>query len=153
MIEFIEIKDLSLLDRNPRKITEGQFKKLMKSMKEDPGFFERRPCLVNKTGETLTVYAGNQRVRAADKLGWVQVPCIVDNELTETLMRKRVVCDNKSMGEWDFDILGNDYEIEELFDAGFTDLELGLGIDLGDDELPEKKEKKIKVCKHCGEVL
>lgn len=149
-IEFIKIDSLSLLERNPRKITDTQFKKLMKSLKEDPGFFEKRPCLVNKVGDDLIVYAGNQRVRAAKELKWSQVPCIIDDDLSDTILKARVAKDNKTYGEFDFDILSSDYEIDELFDAGFTQNELGLGIFKGSEDLPEKKEKKMKICPECG---
>ncbi len=99
----------------------------------------------------MTVYAGNQRVRAAKDLGWTKVPCIIDDELDAETMRFRVVADNAHFGENDWDVLSSDYSIEELFNAGYTESELGIGISLGDD--PEKKEKKNKICPHCGESL
>ena len=105
MLEFIEISKLTLLENNPRRITKEQFDKLMKSLKEDPKFFELRPCLVNKTGETLTVYAGNQRLRAAMKLKWTQIPCIVEEDLSKARMDGRVLRDNLHYGEFDHDIL------------------------------------------------
>jgi ParB-like chromosome segregation protein Spo0J len=152
MIEFIEIDKLELLERNPRKITESQFKKLCKSLKEDPSFFERRPCLVNRVNDTLTIYAGNMRVRAAKELGWSQVPCVVDDELSETKMKSRSAKDNKTYGEWDYEILSCDYEIDELIDIGFTSAELGVGFKLDDEEKP-KEDKKKKKCPHCGEEI
>lgn len=151
VMEYIKIKDLVLLEQNPRKITETQFKKLCKSLDEDPEFFDARPCLVNLDRGVMTVYAGNQRVRAAEKLGWESVPCIIHHDLTEEQMKSRVIKDNKSFGEWDFDILAGSYEIELLLESGFTQFELGLdSISPGDDELPEKKEKKKKQCPECG---
>lgn len=151
VIDYIKIKDLVLLEQNPRKITEPQFKKLCKSLEEDPEFFDARPCLVNLDGQIMTVYAGNQRVRAAQKLGWEEVPCIIHHDLTEDQMKARVVKDNKTYGEFDFDILSGSYEIEQLLDCGFTQFELGLdSISPGDDDLPEKKEKKKKQCPECG---
>jgi ParB-like chromosome segregation protein Spo0J len=153
MIEFIPIQNLSLLERNPRKINKVQFDKLCKSLKEDPGFLERRPCLVNKVGDDLIVYAGNQRVRAAQKLGWHQVPCIIDENLSSPIINSRVVKDNKTYGDFDYDILSSDWEIDELIDAGFTEVELGLDAMLGGDEPPTKKEKKKKECPNCGHEL
>ncbi len=79
--ESFPIKHLTLLEGNPRKITSEQMKKLCKSIEQDPQFLWNRPVLVNKTCiwpalipgsnevlkriDTYTVYAGNQRVRAA----------------------------------------------------------------------------------------
>src|SRR6266404_5210691 len=121
-LEFIEISKLELLERNPRKITQEQFSKLKKSLKQDPKFFELRPCLVNRVqNKYMTVYAGNQRVRAAKDLGWTKVPCIIDDELDAETMRFRVVADNAHFGENDWDVLSSDYSIEELFNAGYTE--------------------------------
>ena len=139
-IEFIKISDLTLLERNPRKITEDQFKKLCKSLKEDPDFFEDRPCLVNRVDNKLTVYAGNQRVRAAESIGWSQVPCRIADNLSESKMRSRIIKDNKSNGEFDWDILSTDYDMDELFDYGFTEIELGLGFGETEDITSNEEE-------------
>lgn len=149
-MELVPIDDLELLERNPRKITDDQFKKLVKSLKDDPSFFHARPCLVNRIEDHLTVYAGNQRVRAAKKLGWKQVPCIIDDDLDLDTMQSRVIKDNAHYGSWDYDILSSDYELESLLGFGFT--ESTLGLDIGMEE-ETKKEKKKKICKHCGEEL
>lgn len=153
MIEYIPIEKLLLLDRNPRKITDTQFKKLMKSIDEDADFLQARPILVNfcTKNETYTVYAGNQRVRAAEKLGWKEIPCIVEHDLSQSRMKSRIAKDNKQYGEWDFDILSSDYDISDLLDCGFTQMELGLDtISPGESDLPEKKDKKKKQCPECG---
>lgn len=156
MIEYIQIKDLKLLDNNPRSISKEQFKSLCKSLKDDQDFFLCRPILVNRVNGELIVYAGNQRVRAAKKLGWKEVPCIVEDNLYEPLMQSRIIKDNAHYGEWDFDLLSN-FDIEMLFDAGFTERML-LGawdkpevpeiIDAPADE--KVSEKKKKPCPNCG---
>ena len=151
-IKSIPIDQLILLDRNPRKITDTQFRKLTKSMEEDPDFLQARPILVNHTLDgNYIVYAGNQRVRAAQKLGWKQIPCIIEEDLSDETMKARIAKDNKSFGEWDFDILSSDYDISELLACGFTEFELGLdAISPGEGDLPEKKKKKKKICPECG---
>lgn len=157
MIEYIDISKLELLENNPRRITKDQFDKLMKSLKEDPDFFKLRPCLVNKVGDTLTVYAGNQRLRAALKLKWELVPCIVEENISESRMKARIIKDNVSMGEFDWDIVHSDFDIDLLLDSGLTNEELtGDYGDLKDqitdpsDKPVEGKEKKIKECPSCG---
>ena len=64
----VAISDLVLLERNPRKITGDQMKKLCDSLEKDPDFFKLRPVLVHEVDGIYNVYAGNQRVRAAQKL-------------------------------------------------------------------------------------
>lgn len=172
MIEYIPISKLTLLKNNPRTITKDQFAKLCKSLSDDPDFFSKRPCLVNKTCEyptlppettidiniherkdTYTVYAGNQRVRAAKKLGYKEVPCIIDVDLDQEIIKSRIAKDNLNYGTWDYDILGNEFEIDMLLDAGFTQNMLDGAFDPIVDvegEIPEKKEKKQKECPSCG---
>lgn len=151
MIELIEIDKLTLLENNPRRITKDQFEKLKKSLEEDPMFFKLRPCLVNKIGNDLIVYAGNQRVRAASKLKWCHVPCIVEENVSETRMKSRAIKDNKTFGEWDFDVLNEHFEIDLILDAGFTAEELTgdytsiadlVSIDEEDDTTLSPKEDK-----------
>ncbi len=142
MIEIheIPIKDLILLDRNPRKISKDQMAKLKASIQDDPKFLFCRPVLVNQAmhDSPYQVYAGNQRVRAAKALKHKTIPCIIDCGLSETMMRERIVKDNVHHGAFDFDMLTCDYEIEELISYGFEMHELHLN--LGDDEKEESTE-------------
>ncbi len=164
-IELIPISKLKLLDNNPRTITKEKMEKLCKSIQDDPEFLRARPILVNRVcnyeiqgsiaqkNEKLIVYAGNQRVRAAKKLKMKEIPCIVENDLCPEIMKKRTVLDNKTYGEFDFDILANNYDIEMLLDCGF-DIEEILG-DMSDtmgEDIKNDPEDK-KVCDKCGKKL
>ena len=119
MIEKLKIKDLKLLERNPRKITKEAMAKLVASLDSDPGFLDSRPILVNIVDGVYTVYGGNQRVRAAKKLGWKEIQCAVEHDLDAKMMKDRVVKDNKTYGEFDWDILANEYDPESLLNSGF----------------------------------
>lgn len=147
------IKQLSLLENNPRKITKEQFEKLIKSMQDDPDFLWKRPLLVNRVGDKHTVYAGNQRLRAAKKLKWEEIPCIIEQNLSEEIMKNRIVKDNKSFGDFDFDILANEYEVEDLLDCGFSLEELGdlsgNVEEVGSDKEDSKENEKVK-CELCA---
>lgn len=153
-LSHIKISELTLLENNPRKIDKAQFKKLCDSLEKDPGFFLNRPCLVNVKDEKRIVYAGNQRVLAAKKLGWKEVPCIVEINLPEDLIKERIIKDNKHYGEFDFDILANEWEIENLLEAGFTENELSFK-PLDEEKIEEEaseKPKEEKRCPNCGVV-
>ena len=169
IIEFIPISKLRLLDRNPRTISKDAMEKLCKSIKDDPEFLKARPVLVNKTCvypilnvqdeknykkiDTYIVYAGNQRVRAAKKLKMKEIPCIVENDLCPEIMKKRTILDNKTFGEFDFDMLANEYDIEMLLDCGFNAEEIlgDMSDTLGEDIKGGKK--KCKICPKCGEEI
>src|SRR3990167_6026787 len=117
----IPIDSIKPSDKNPRKISEEQFEELKKDMKADPKFLTLRPILVD--GRTMEIYAGNQRWQAAKALGWSEVDAEIDTE-EEKLQRKRGLADNLHRGVFDYDILANEYEIDELKEAGFSNLEL-----------------------------
>lgn len=155
MIEEIPLKNLTLLDGNPRKITKDQMAKLCKSIQDDPDFLFKRPVLVNLAEGKYIVYAGNQRVRAAKQLKMKTIPCIVDKDIPEDLMKMRVIKDNKTYGEFDFDILANEFEIDTLIDCGFDPKDL-IGPesddidDLDSQDDPKKRKGKKITCPNCG---
>lgn len=155
VIEKIKIKDLILLEKNPRSITKDQMQKLKKSLQDDPEFFFNRPCLVHATDTGLEVYAGNQRIRAAKSLGWKEVPCIIEKNISEEIIKARIIKDNKSYGDWDFDALAASFDIESLLDCGFTAHELELVFkDEISDALQEKKgtvdKDTLTICPNCN---
>ena len=154
MVEEIPLKSLTLLENNPRKITKDQMTKLCSSIQEDPDFLFKRPVLVNLVDGKHIVYAGNQRVRAAKQLKMKTIPCIIDKDVSEELMKMRVIKDNKTYGEFDFDVLANEWDISTLLDCGFEPKDLiGPDSDIEDlgsqDETKKKKGKKI-ICPNCG---
>jgi DNA modification methylase len=124
MLKELPISKLILLEKNPRRISQQQMDKLQKSIQDDPNFLICRPVLVNKVDDKFLVYAGNQRVRAAKKLGWKKIQCNIDENLTEEKVKQRVIKDNKTYGEFDFDILANEWDVDLLKDCGFIDSEI-----------------------------
>ena len=129
MMQLIDIKLIKPRDRNPRSISREHFERLCESITLDPEFLEMRPILVYETDNGYIAYAGNQRLRAAKKLAWKQIPCIV-TPYDESRIKERIIRDNVCSGEWDWDILAADYEIDEL---------LNLGLD--ESDIKEDKEK------------
>jgi ParB-like chromosome segregation protein Spo0J len=74
----MRVTELHPSDRNPRTISAGRFENLKRSLREDPGFLDARPLLVNSyPGRENIVVAGNMRLRAARELGWTEVPALV----------------------------------------------------------------------------
>lgn len=146
-LEYIDISQLTLLETNPRTITKSQMEKLVESLKSDPDFLLRRPVLVNHKTDTyqMIVYAGNQRVQAAKQLGWRQIACYVDRDLPQHIQDARVIKDNKQLGDWDYDLLSDLYNVDSLLDYGFLEKELGI-----ENEDKPKKKKKLKICPNCN---
>ncbi len=126
---------------NPRTVREARFKALCASLKADPDFLWRRPILAMADG---TVYAGNMRLRAAQHLGWTEVPALVE-DVPEQLARERALRDNNSSGEWQEDDLAKlVYELgqegSDLAALAFDDGELRkllASVGVGGDDAPE----------------
>jgi len=143
--EYIPVGKIKPNPQNPRVIKDDAFKRLCASLREDRDYFEARPILVNKD---MVIFAGNQRYRAAVEIGMKEVPVIVmDNPELEA---KRMLQDNISAGDWDMDILANDFDADFLREVGFSDDELGemgQGEALLDEdklnEVPDKPETAI----------
>lgn len=149
--EYWPIADLALLENNPRTIKKADMDKLVKSIKDNPDYFEARPIILsNRTGKNVII-AGNQRLKAAEQLGLKEVPAVLLEGLTEDREREIIIRDNVSNGEWDMDELANSFAPEKLDEwgvilPGWNDMP----DDFDDDTVSEKKKQKI-VCPNCGE--
>jgi len=111
----ISIDKILINPNNPRLIKDDKFKKLCKSIQEFPEMLELRPIVVNKD---MIVLGGNMRLKACQEIGLTEVPIIVAENLTEQQQREFLIKDNVSGGEWDWDILANEWEVEQLTDWG-----------------------------------
>ena len=123
---------------NPRVIKDAAFKKLVQSIKDFPEMIEAREIVVNIDHVIL---GGNMRYRALKEAGVSEVPVkIVD--WPEDKQREFVIKDNVSGGEWDYDMLANQYEVEEL-NAWGLDLPgvTDLGAEIEEDEPPEVSQE------------
>lgn len=99
------------LPRNPRLIKGEKFKALKKSVSDDPDMMEIRPVVVVPHGEKFVILGGNMRTEAARANGQETVPCIVIDEDTPLeWMREFVLKDNGDFGEWDWDMLANEWD-------------------------------------------
>lgn len=99
---------------NPRAIRKDQLDKLVKSLREFPEMLEARPIVIDKDGVVL---GGNMRLQAAQRAGLKEVPVYV-REWDEAKDSQFVVKDNVSFGEWDWDMLANEWEVDNLKDWG-----------------------------------
>ena len=108
--KVVPIDEVKLNDRNPRIIKDDKFKKLVKSLQDFPEMLDTREVIVNKD---MVVLGGNQRLRAAKEAGITEIPVkIVDWD--EERQKEFIVKDNLPYGEWDWDILANEWEIDDL---------------------------------------
>lgn len=127
-----KISELKSAEYNPRYITEHDFKHLTRSLEK---FGVVDPAVINANKDRKdTIIGGHQRIEAARRLGWDEFPCVMV-DLTYEKERELNIRLNKNTGKFDYDILANLYDADELKDYGFTDAELGMNISFfGDDD-------------------
>jgi DNA modification methylase len=113
-IKVVKISDIKSNPNNPRIIKDDKFKKLVESIKSFPEMANVRPIVVNTD---MIVLGGNMRLKAMKEAGWKEAPIqIVDWD--EQKQKEFIVKDNVGFGEWDWDDLANNWEVEELTDWG-----------------------------------
>jgi hypothetical protein len=132
MIEKINIKQIKPNSGNPRVIKDYKFKKLVRSIQNFPEMLDLRPIVVN---EDKVVLGGNMRLRACQEAGLEEVPIIVAKDLNEAKQKEFVVKDNLNYGEWDWDMLANEFDLMELDTYG---------LDLNPTLFNDKDEESIK---------
>jgi hypothetical protein len=114
-MELVSINEVKANENNPRFIKDYKFKKLVKSIKEFPEMLKLRPIVVNSD---MVVLGGNMRLKACTEAGLKEVYILKADELTEEQQREFIVKDNVGFGEWDWDILGNEWNSVQLEDWG-----------------------------------
>jgi hypothetical protein len=107
----VSIKDLKTNPNNPRVIKDDKFQKLVQSIKDFPEMLEIRPIVVNKD---MIVLGGNMRLKACKEAGLKEVPIIKAEQLTEEQQRQFIIKDNIGYGEWDWEMIANQWDSDEL---------------------------------------
>jgi len=129
-MQLINIQEVKPNENNPRFIKDYKFKKLVKSIKEFPEMLKLRPIVVNSD---MVVLGGNMRLKACKEAGLKEVWVLKADDLTEKQQREFIVKDNVGFGEWDWDVLGNEWNTQQLEDWGME----VIGFDVDEDDLSD----------------
>ena len=129
---------------NPRIIKDHKFKQLVQSIQAFPQMLELRPIVID---ENNMVLGGNMRLKACIEAGLTDVPVIHANNLSEEQKKEFIVKDNISFGENNWEILANEWELQQLDDWG-----LDIPAFVTDQE-PKDNTKGSKTCPNCGVSL
>jgi ParB-like chromosome segregation protein Spo0J len=114
-IKVVKLSEIKSNPNNPRIIKDDKFRKLVKSIQEFPKMLEIRPVVVNAD---MIVLGGNMRLKACKEAGLKEVPIIFADDLTEDEQKQFIIKDNVGFGEWDWDMLANEWEPELLNEWG-----------------------------------
>jgi len=139
------------LPKNPRLLKDDKFKKLVKSIQDDPEMLELREVIAYDNNGELVVIAGNMRLKACQEVGLKEIPTkILPQNTPVEKLKAYTIKDNVAFGEHNWDELANSWNVEELTDWGldipnFDVIDEKEQIDLSDKL---KSEFKIEIiCK------
>lgn len=147
-MKTVKLSEIYPNKSNPRRIDKRKVELLIKSLKEFPQMLDLRPIVINKEGMIL---GGNMRYHALKAMGIKEVSVEVADGLTYEQEREFVLKDNTNFGEWDFDLLANEWGDLPLYEWGI-DIDIGKSIEYE----PENKETEVdeleteNECPKCG---
>ena len=115
---LVKLSDIHTNPSNPRIIKDDRFKKLVKSISEFPKMMDLRPIIIDSEGLIL---GGNMRFKALKELKYKDIPALWvkrADSLTEEEKQRFIIEDNVPFGEWDWDVLANEWDAEKLTEWG-----------------------------------
>ena len=113
-MKLVPLKEIKSNPNNPRVIKDDKFAKLVQSLKDLPEMANVRPIVVNSD---MIVLGGNMRLKAMKEAGWKEVPVEIVN-WDEDKQRQFIIKDNVGFGEWDWEMLANEWDAEQLEEWG-----------------------------------
>ena len=152
-LKTYNISELTDYYKNPRQLTDKQFNQLKKSI-DKFGMIDKP--IVNADSQN-TIIGGHQRLRVLRAEGQKSVECwIPSRELDEKEVEELNIRLNKNTGDWDFDTLANNFEMGDLLDWGFTEIDLGLypeDEEKSSTDEPSYEKPKMIICPNCGAII
>jgi len=120
----MKVSDLKFNKRNPRYIKDYRYEKLKIQIEEFPKMLQLRPIIYNP--ENMEILGGNMRLRALIDLGYTKISnkwTKPANELTEEEKERFIIVDNIGFGEFDYQIINDDWDTERLNHWGLEGFE------------------------------
>jgi DNA modification methylase len=136
MLDKFKLSEIKPNPNNPRLIKDDKFHKLVQSIKDFPEMLEKRPIVVNTD---MVVLGGNMRLKACKEAGLKEIPVMIA-DWTEEQQREFIVKDNVGFGEWDWNMIANEWDAEELDKWGLdipVDFQVELEAEEDDFDVPE----------------
>lgn len=147
VLKKLKISTLSEHPKNPRRLTKEQHKHLKESLTRF-GVAEKPIC--NTDG---MIIGGHQRLKVLKEMGYKEVECWVAKEaLTQEQVDELCLRLNKNTGEWDYETLANEFNVDDLVEWGFSAEDLGIDLSpLEDEKKNPDAEVKEGTCSKCGQ--
>lgn len=128
---YKNITEIKPNPKNPRVIKDEKFAKLVQSLKDFPEMLEKRPliCFTDTDGK-LVVLGGNMRLKAAKEVGLKELPVMLADDWTEEQKQQFLIKDNVGFGEWNWEELQADWDVEQLEEWGLQMPKWAEGLDV-----------------------
>ena len=119
----MKLSEIKANPNNPRVIKDDKFKKLVKSIQDFPEMMEKRPmvCVTDTADGKLFPLGGNMRLKSLQELKYKDIPdtwVMLADEWTEEKRKEFVIKDNVGFGDWDWDELNSDWDLQQLEEWG-----------------------------------
>ena len=145
-MNWYKITEIRYNENNPRVIRDEKFAKLKRSIIEFPEMLEKRPlvCVTRDDGK-LMVLGGNMRLKALNDIGAAEVPVILADDWSEEQRARFLIADNVGFGEWDWDVLANEWNADDLEKWGLDlpAMEVELEAEEDNYEMPDEVQTDI----------
>ena len=139
---------------NPRVLRDDKFRKLKKSIQDNPKMMALRELMVFEHEGRFVTIGGNQRLEALRSLKIAEAPCkVIPADTTPEQLNAYIVLDNAPFGEWDWDMLANQWDAADLSDWGVDfPQDWANPMDENDEEAIARKEQEFKERMAAGEI-
>lgn len=118
-MDYRNITDIKPNPKNPRVIKDDKCHKLVESLRSFPQMLEKRPLVCfTDIDNKLVVLGGNMRLKASIELGMDKLPVVLADDWTEEQRAEFLIKDNIGFGEWNWEELQADWDVEQLDDWG-----------------------------------
>lgn len=137
----MKLSKIKINPNNPRLIKDDKFKNLVQSIKDFPAMMELRPIVLNKDNMIL---GGNMRYQGCKELGMKEIPDTwikIADRLTEDEEKRFIIEDNVPFGEWDYNVLANEWDADLLTEWGLNTYFTGTPSNNLDEDLLDMEEQ------------
>lgn len=156
----VKISEIKPNPKNPRIIKDDKFQKLVNSIKEFPEMLEKRPLVCyTDVDKKLVILGGNMRYKAAKELGIKELTVVLADEWTEEQKAQFLIKDNLGYGEWDWEMIANEWNAEQLETwgmdiGGFSGVEdLGENFSLPDGDKAPFQQMTFTLADQQAEII
>ena len=134
------------LPKNPRLLKDDKFKKLVKSIQDDPEMLNLREVIAYDNNGELIVICGNMRLKACQEVGIKEIPTkILPQSTSIEKLKAYTIKDNVGFGEHNWDELANSWDVDLLTEWGLDIPNFDIAEEQEIKDLSDKLKSEFKI--------